>query len=310
MDNLLKKLNNLKSIQPDSEWKNRCREILFSQISNGQTAEELEQEKLFSWKIFFGDLLPQWTMARPALVGYFAIVLLISSGLASVYASNNTKPGDSLYIAKIINEKAQFAITFDEKEKTKLNLEFAVNRAEEINQLLEKSTAVESIKQDKDKQDKDEKVQKLTSSFKKEINQAKTRISKINIVRTPIIDTKNQNQNNDNEKQQFFGANLGRDNQRIEISEPIKANVKKSNQVVREPQIIVANPVIENLEKDSNQEANKILEQAEKLFDEKKYNESINKINEVNTAVSQTNVEVVDKTDGASKPVSTTTEVK
>ncbi len=288
---MFKKLNNLKSIQPDNEWKIRCRKILFSQISNGQTAKELEQEKSFSWKMFFGDLLPQWSrlgITRPAFVGYFVIVFLMSCGLAGVYASNNTKPGDSLYIAKIINEKAQFAITFDEKEKTKLNLEFAVNRAEEINQLLEKPVVEKTVEQEKNK-----KVKELASNFKKEINQAKIRISKINIVNVV-------NGNKSNKDQQFFSANLGKDNQRIEISEP----VKNSNPVVREPQIIVANS--NDSEKNNNQAASKILEQAEKLFDEKNYSESIDKLNEVNTVINQTETNVVDKTGNVSEPTSIT----
>ncbi|MBU0647460.1 MAG: DUF5667 domain-containing protein [Patescibacteria group bacterium] len=288
---LFEKLNNLKSIQPDNEWKIRCREILLSQISNGQTAEELEQEKSFSWKIFFGDLLPQWSrlgIAKPALIGYSVIVFLMSCGLVGVYASNNTRPGDSLYIAKIINEKAQFAITFDEKEKTKLNLEFAVNRAEEINQLLEKPVVEKIVEQEKNK-----KVKELTSNFKKEINQAKIRISKINIVNIA-------SSNKPNKDQQFFSANLGKDNQRIEISEP----VKNSKPVVHTPQIIVANP--NDSEKNNNQAVSEILEQAEKLFDEKNYSKSIDKLNEVNTVINQTETNVVDKTKNVSESASTT----
>lgn len=268
---LFQKLSNLKSIQPDNEWKIRCREILLSQISRGQTAEELEQEKSFSWKIFFGDLLPQRIkieIARPVWAGVFVVILLITGGLISVHASRGTKPGDSLYIAKTINEKAKFAITFNEDEKIKLNLEFAINRAKEINQLLEESTIIE--------QDKNEKVQKLTSNFKKEISQAKIRLNKINIAN---ID----NNNKANEELQFFGANLGKDNQRMEISEPaVKINNKADNlPVVEIVATTTATTTVENLAKDDSQTASEILSEAEKLFDEKNYSESIDKLQEV-----------------------------
>ncbi|MFH1233829.1 MAG: DUF5667 domain-containing protein [Patescibacteria group bacterium] len=281
---LFQKLNNLKSIRPDNEWKIRCREILLSQISRGRTVEELEQEKSFSWKIFFGDLLPQWDrieIARPIWAGAFAIMLLIVGGLVSVHASHNTKPGDSLYIAKIINEKAQFAIAFNEKEKTKLNLEFAINRAKEINQLLDEPAIVEL--------DKNQKVQKLTSNFKKEISQAKIRLNKINVV----------SGSQTKEDSQFFSANLGKDNQRMEISEPMKpppphlirgeevktplssiVNVENAP-VVETVATTTATTTVENLAKDTTQTASEILNEAEKLFDEKKISESIDKLQEI-----------------------------
>ncbi|MEK7203186.1 MAG: DUF5667 domain-containing protein [Patescibacteria group bacterium] len=289
---LFKKLNNFKNILPDNEWKNSCREILLSQISCGQTVEELEQKKQFDWKIFFGDLLPQWNkieMARPIWAGVFVMVLLIICGLTSVYASKDTKPGDSLYIAKIINEKAKFAITFDEKEKTKLNLEFAINRAKEINQLLEKITVVEL--------DKNEKAQKLTFNFKKEINQAKIRLNKMNDV----------NNNQTAEESRFSAANINKNNQRIEISEPIKSELIKTNNnssVASKPQDVVetATATVENLIKNDPQTTNEILNEAEKLFNEKKISESIDKINE---SIDKLNVvaQIIDNNESASTTI-------
>ena len=274
---LFQKLNSFKSIIPDNEWKNSCREILLSQISRGQTVEELNQKKQFGWKIFFGDLLPQrirLEIARPVWAGVFVMILLITGGVVGVYASRNANPEDSLYIAKIISEKAQFAITFDEKEKTRLNLEFAINRAKEINKLLEKTTVNEAWL------DKNEKVQKLTANFKKEISQAKNRLNKTNI-------NSNDKEEKEEEESRFFGANLSKDNQRIEISEPVKVNNSKS--VISEPKPVVetvatttAVSTVENLAKDNSQTASEILDEAEKLFDEEKYSESIDKLKKVN----------------------------
>lgn len=279
---LFEKLNSFKNIKPNNEWKSHCRDILLSQISNGQTVEELEQKKLFNLEIFFGDIFPQWInikKMKTVCVGFSVIILLVGCGFTGVYASRNAKLGDSLYIAKIISEKAQFAITFDEKEKTKLNLEFATNRAEEINQLSKESVATEVIKQDQNK-----KAQKLTSNFKKEIDQAKSRINKINIT--------NAMNNKIDDGQQVFGASLGKDNKQIEISEPINAN----KNIIDKQQPIEATP----------NAANKIIEEAEKLFNEKNYIESINKLKEVNEAIGQ----VADNVPLVQTQASTTIDVK
>jgi len=56
---ILKKLNNLKTIKPDNQWKNNYRQVLFSQISSGQAEIDKGKEDGFSWKVFFGDLIPQ-----------------------------------------------------------------------------------------------------------------------------------------------------------------------------------------------------------------------------------------------------------
>ena len=50
--------------------------------------------------------------------------------------AEKTKPGDSLYIAKIVSEKTQYALTFDDKSKAQLGLQFATNRVEEMNKVL------------------------------------------------------------------------------------------------------------------------------------------------------------------------------
>ncbi|MBU0636980.1 hypothetical protein KKH16_02100 [Patescibacteria group bacterium] len=285
MDNkqLFKNINNLKNITPDNKWKDGYRKILFSQISCGQVIEinKTEKKNFFSLKIFFGDLLPllpqlvKVKITRSVWIGGLAIIMLLIGGLVSVYASRNTKPGDSLYIAKIINEKTQFAITFNEEEKTKLNLEFATNRAMEINHLLKKTTATEQTVTTE--QNRNQKVQKLIFDFKREVNQAKDRLNKIDKIVS----------NQTSEEDQFFSANLNRDNQRMEISKQIKTQVSTS-ELINPQSVKATTTIIENLIKDNPKVASEILEEAEKLFDDKEYNKSIDKLQEVNTAIEQT----------------------
>jgi len=266
---LLKKLNNLKNIKPDDNWKNNYRELLYSQISAGQTTNEKQSNLKTIWEtIMPGKIF--MSMAKPVWVTSLASILILIIGIGGVYASKNSKPGDSLYIAKIISEKAQFAITFNEKEKAKLGLEFATNRAKEITQVLEESKESED--------NKDKKVEQLTQNFKKEINQVKDRLT--------IIKASENQTNQQAEETEVFGANLGKTDRGLEVSEPIapvggqvKLEIKEETVPelkLESPTEAVATTTEENL---SN--SDEALKEAEKMFDEKDYNGTITKIEEV-----------------------------
>ncbi len=259
---LLKKLNNLQTIKPDENWKKNYRDVLYSQISAGSTEDFKASnfgavwDNLMPGKIFNDMVRPVWAMAM-------ACVLILVVGIGGVYASKNSKPGDSLYIAKIVSEKAQLAITFDEKDKAKLGLEFAANRAKEITQVLEEP---------KESVDKGKKVEKLKQNFKKEISGVKHRLTAI----------KAAEKQSEEDETQVFGANLGKSGQGMKISEPLKS----ANDVEKE--------TVEKLDLNSQAAVNatstapradEILEEAEKLFDENNYNESIDKLEEANNAI-------------------------
>lgn len=246
---MFQKLHNLKTVQPDGNWKKNCREILYSQISSGH-AENKSESNL---KIIWQSIMPRevlMNIAKPVWAFSLASVLILIIGVGGVYASKNSKPGDSLYIAKIISEKAQMAVTFNEKEKAKLGLRFAASRAREITQVLEEPEATA------DGQNK--KVEQLSQNFKKEINQVKNKLTMIQAA-----------ENAPEEEQEVFGANLGKNGQKIEISESIPAVIQNEKTAVAtstEQSIITPD---------------KALEEAEKLFDEKNYGGTINKIEEI-----------------------------
>lgn len=255
---LLKKLNNLKTIKPDDNFKRNYREILFSQISAGQTVNKSASNLKIIWqsirpgKIFMDLAKPVWVISLAS-----ALILII--GIGGVYVSKSSKPGDSLYIAKIISEKAQLVMAFDEKDKAKLGLEFATNRAKEITQVLEES------KEPGDKQNK--KVEQLSRNFKKEISQVKTRL-------TTIKAAENQDKA---EEPAVFGANLGKNNQRMELAEPVKPAADRQ---VRPD--LAATTTKENLNS-----PDKALAEAEKMFAEKNYDGTIDKIEEARQIMNQ-----------------------
>lgn len=249
---LIKKLNSLKTVKPDDGWKKNHRDVLYSQISSGNSFSPSES----NLKVIWESILPREIiigLTRPVWMVGAACVLILAVCIGSVYASRNSRPGDSLYIAKLISQKTQLAITFNENDKAKLSLGFAANRAKEITQVLKDSSDSDTTK-----------VETLTKDFKKEISQAKTNLS-------AIKSTTPQNK----EDEQVFGANLGKDDQGMEIAEPAKPEIKENNEIT----VASSTP--------ASKQADQILEEAEKMFDEKDYDGAINKLEEVNKIINQ-----------------------
>ena len=207
--------------------------------------------------------------AKPVWLASLASVLILVVGIGGVYASKNSKPGDSLYIAKIISEKAQFAMTFDEKNKAKLGVEFATNRAKEMIQVLEDKGQTATSNNDK--------LEKLSQNFKKEISQVKTRLS--------VIKAAKDQAKSEEAEAEVFGANLGKNDQRMEIADPVAPTVTPAktgavNQIIEKPAAVNATSTAAN--------AGQMLEEAEKLVEEKNIDGAIDKLGEINKVIDQT----------------------
>ncbi|MEA3398676.1 MAG: DUF5667 domain-containing protein, partial [Patescibacteria group bacterium] len=168
------------------------------------------------------------TIPQPVLAVFLIVLFMLSSGVASIKASQDAKPGDSFYIAKIVSEKTQLALTFDKRKKVQLGIEFAGNRAKELDQVLA----------DENNSETQEKVDKLVINFKKEIAGIKDRVAKISLQNTSdrfdfnykteehlIEKNINKNINNEDAVQieeggvTMFAVNLDKDDNSIELSE-------------------------------------------------------------------------------------------
>lgn len=290
---LLKQLNNLKDIKPDSQWEKGNRELLFNQIIGGQAAPVGGQAagdfKLSWFKILAGvaghsKIIKQ--LSQPAFIVCAIVIIVFGGGIAGVMASRNTKPGDSLYIAKIISEKTQFAITFDEKDKAKLGLDFAGNRAREISQVIAESD-----------KNKEAQVEKLTKDFKNEIKQVKSRLEKINAIAKKDASAgaaggagKESGAEQDSE---VFSANLGKDNKRMEISESNKPAGENKAEAVAENQVQSPAATTTSATADKSapdgdgKDLENALNEAEKLFNEKDFDGTLNKLNEANDIINK-----------------------
>lgn len=244
---LIQQLSKLQTLKPDSDWKDRNRDILLSQIGNTTN----EAKKISIWTVLNNFLPDSITMlaSKPAMAFVAILAVVFGGSIMSIRAAKETTPGDSLYIAKIISEKTQLAITFSEKEKAKLNLEFASNRAEEIAKLSEspeQSTANTNN------------ISNLTNNFKREIKEAKTRLTNMDNAKVAKEIEKNDNNNTDNtannndEKIQVVGASLEQDDKNMQLSAPEQR-----------------------------------LNEAEKLFENKDYSGTTDKLKEVTDTINK-----------------------
>lgn len=257
---LLRQLNSLNQLNPDLKWKQKNREILLSQISASSMDEIIIEESF--WQRFFS-----WhnTWAIQPLVACLIFVFLGAGAFASYQASKETKPGDSLYVAKMISEKTRATLTFSEEEKAKLNFEFASNRAQEIEKVLAESSQTE--------EKKTAKVEKLKASFKEELSTGKSRLTKITgKASKPVADNQEQgttsSPNIASEDTAMIKAVTGKDEQGLQISSggEEKGEGKKEETI----------PSTE-----------KILDEAEELFDNNDFSGTVNKLNEAKSIIEQ-----------------------
>lgn len=204
---ILSQLNKLKDIKPDSKWREESKGVLMNQIYGFGSSEERVG---FFMRIY--QSLPVRvlrTIPQPVLV-VFVLMSMLGGGITSFKVARETKPGDSLYVAKIVSEKTQRAFTFDEKKKLKLEIEFAKNRAQEIDKILSD-----------DDSDNDDQVKDMIASFNKDLGTIKTKIKEMNHDIDDVEVAVNDDENDDlvEDDAMVFSANSGKDENRIETTE-------------------------------------------------------------------------------------------
>ncbi len=291
---IVNQLNKLREVQPDSAWQAKNRALLLSQIGPG-SKDELTTVAGFS--ILNLPLRLIKTIPQPVLAVFLIVLFMFGSGVFSIQASKNAKPGDSLYIAKIINERTQQVLTFDEQKKAQLGIEFAGNRAAELNQILSDKSNVNDA-------DKKTKVENLVNDFKKEIDGVKNHIAKISSQTTeqPAPDSNPEQTESsasaDEDNAAVFSANLGKDDQGIEVSEPATDEAKATSgdeKLIAAEETTVATSAPESSSATTSDETpapaespsdtQKILEQAGILLKNEDYDATISKLNEAGEAM-------------------------
>ena len=275
---LIKKLNKLSDIKPTKKWKQFNREILFNQISSSTFLEK---------DSFVFNIIPQKLvrfLAQPAMVIVFISLMVVSASFFSARAARDIKPGGSLFIARVISEKAQLVVTFNQEAKNKLDIKFANDHAKDITRVL----ADLNFNNNEDNKNKSE---KLTQDFKKEISLVKTRINEIN------SGQEETNNEEENKEIQYFSANLLKEEEGMKVKEPEEKEEVKED--FSTPEIILdldkdATSSIEEIEqicedeicnKNFKEDASQILDEAEELFDNEDYQGAYKKLEEVDTII-------------------------
>ena len=135
---LIRKIKKLGKIQPSQKWLGLTRYNLIAELDS--------ENQSFGMTGFFNWLLQAQSMA---LVTCLILIFLGGPWLA-VKASQPSLPGDLLYSVKKINEGVQITVAL-ERNKAKLQAEFAGSRLEELDKITEDSFSQEE-KTDKSKQ--------------------------------------------------------------------------------------------------------------------------------------------------------------
>lgn len=264
---LITKLNSLKNIAPDANWLANNRELLLSQVSNSGARE------LSAWSLFvinFSSLAK--AASKPAYaLGAFVLILLTGS-IFSHQAFSSAKPNDSLYIARIISEKAKLNTVFNSDERNKLAVQFATEHAQDISAVL----ADPQFNTDENK----DQVAKLNESFNDEINSVKTHISYLS-----PKPAKNKEINNTNDTVSIAGSL--KDNNGVQIFEDtnLKADVTpgaKATSVLNVAATLVASTTIATSTPVS---ADSVLDEAKQLFEKKDYTKASDKLKEVDEMI-------------------------
>jgi hypothetical protein len=222
---LIQKLSILKDIKPDSSWKENNRNLLLLQVKSSGSQTEIHSG-------FFGfmkNTIPYaWLQGLPhaVVVSIMLVLVFLGSGVFSLHASKDSKPGDTFYIAKRLNEKAQLAVAFNDEQKARLGLEFAGNRVKELKAVLSEPVSEQNQAD----------VVKLVDDFKEKIKIAKTGLPNATkpaenkeavpaavkpIVKETVPKVVSKKEANSTEKESgVFSAGLKKESKGIQVSTP------------------------------------------------------------------------------------------
>jgi len=278
-----------KNIAPDKNWLKSDREFLLSEIS--QAPENL----LSTRKNFFINLrsLVQVSLKPVYVLGAFILVLLGAS-LFSHQLFINAKPNDSLYIARIISERAKLNTIFNSIQRDKLAAQFANEHAQEI-------TAVLADPNFNNEDNKDQ-VAKLSASFNSEIDTVKDRVNRL--VKGAAVPTATVAAPASSVEGEVAIAESSVNNVGVEVFESPAAGESGSagtglsglspvaiTTTNAETSATATSPeetaVSETATTTPAADTEKILDDAKKLFEQKDYSETLNKLKEVDALINQ-----------------------
>lgn len=146
-EDLINKIQLLKSIQPQKDWVVSCRSRLALRMEMERKKDLLEQKTLLLRGIFSHW---EWLKIRPNfgwIYGFAAgVLVLIGTGGLTAWAAVRSLPGGPLYPMKIVLEKVRLAVTSPEK-KIQLQAEMVNQRLVELKRVVESLEPIEVKKE-------------------------------------------------------------------------------------------------------------------------------------------------------------------
>jgi len=122
---LIKKIKELKQIEPSSEWMNSTRHNLMTQIKIDENAN------MYNIGFF------QWIKQPQSFALAFCLMIMFLGGpWLAIKASETSLPGEFLYSVKKATEGVKITVT-SEDSKSQLSVEFAGRRLEELSKMSE-----------------------------------------------------------------------------------------------------------------------------------------------------------------------------
>jgi hypothetical protein len=112
-------------VEPSTAFKVQARVRLMEQISSRQNLPKTAGR-------FWPAISTFNPVTKMAIVAVAVGLALFSVGGSTVYASQDSLPGDTLYGVKLVSEQVRAALTVSSSEKTELYLSLAENRIEEM----------------------------------------------------------------------------------------------------------------------------------------------------------------------------------
>ncbi|MDD2354389.1 MAG: hypothetical protein PHX76_03390 [Patescibacteria group bacterium] len=304
---LIAKLNNGKHLSPDKEWLTSNRELFLTQIANSGA------EKLSMWQIFSINLRCfAKASSQPVFASLLFLFILIASSVFSHKIFSEAKPNDTLYVARVISEKAKLNTVLDNTQRDKMAAKFAARHAEDISALL----ANPEFNTEENK----EKVDKLSDDFNKEIETVKNKIAKLNSDEEKNRVVADDDEGEDNKEEEEGNSEIASTTSEEEvitiasdklvadkgIELDIKEETEEDSLVTLEGdtalETIITNEVLEddhnNISQGSSTEEiagalleevengknidEKLIEEVKTLFKAQKYSEAIEKLYQIN----------------------------
>lgn len=167
--NLIKNLKSLQNeIHISIDQKRKVEDFIMAKIAK-DFDYNYKQNKVSIWLRLADILVPQNLALQPVAIFSLILGLFLITSFASINASKNSLPGDTLYPVKITAENVRYNLTFSDQEKAKVAMSLVENRVNEF----------KSIVGQEDDSQKQEKIVQATEKIKNSLDKVKDKVQQI-----------------------------------------------------------------------------------------------------------------------------------